>query len=125
MSTSMQPADEAPDDAAVDVLNNAAAETLKPLGYARKRWIPRRGNNKPVSPGTIHRWARDGVKGVKLAVVYAPGGAVTSEAACREFLAEVDRVRRGEVTAAAVLDATDDELRAVGLNVGVRVSDSK
>ena len=122
MSTSVQPPDEAPDDAAVELLNNPVAETLRPLGYARRRWIPWNSNNKPISPQTINRWTRKGVKGVKLAVVYTPAGAVTSEAACLRFLAEVDRVRRDGMAAAGAIDATDDELRAVGLNVGVRVS---
>ena len=99
----------------IELLNDPVAETLRPLGYARKWWIPRDANNKPVSPQTINRWARKGVKGVKLSVIYTPSGAVTSEAACREFLAEVDRVRRGELDAAGALDATDEQLRAVGL----------
>jgi hypothetical protein len=107
MSTPIQPPDDAP-----------VAETLKPLGYARKRWIPWNSDNKPVSPASINRWTRKGVMGVKLAVVYTPAGAVTSEAACRQFLAEVDRVRRGEMASAGVLDATDEQMRSVGLGKG-------
>ena len=49
---------------------------------------------------------------------------MTSEAACRQFLAEVDRMRR-EGMATAAIDATEGQLRAVGLIGGVRVSDSK
>ena len=99
----------------IELLNDPVAETLRPLGYARKWWIPRDANNKPVSPGTMYRWIRKGVRGVKLSAVFTPSGAVTSEAACREFLGEVDRVRRGEMAAAGALDATDEQLRAVGL----------
>ncbi len=91
------------------------AELLKPLGYARRWWIPRREENRPVSPATINRWVRKGVKGVRLQVIYTPDGAVTSEAACRQFLAEVDRVRREDMASAGALDATDNQLRAAGL----------
>ena len=90
-------------------------ELLKPLGYARRWWIPRREENRPVSPATINRWVRKGVKGVRLQVIYTPDGAVTSEAACRQFLAEVDRVRRDDMASAGALDATDNQLRAAGL----------
>jgi len=108
----------------VELLNDPVAETLRPLGYARKWWIPRNASNKPISPATIHRWARKGVKGIRLPVLYTPAGAVTSEAACRQSLAEVDRMRRDGMATAAI-DATEDQLRAVGLIGGVRVSDSK
>ena len=120
MNTSFQP----PAEVREDLLNNPVAETLRPLGYARKWWIPRNTSNKPISPATIHRWARKGVKGIRLPVLYTPAGAVTSEAACRQSLAEVDRMRRDGMATAAI-DATEDQLRAVGLIGGVRVSDSK
>ncbi|MEO1994080.1 MAG: DUF1580 domain-containing protein [Planctomycetaceae bacterium] len=93
-------------------------QDLKPLGYARKWWIPRDDNNKPVSPATLYRWIRKGVKGVKLDAVFTPSGCVTSEAACRQFLAEVDSARRNEMSSAGALDATDEQLRAVGLRPG-------
>ncbi|MEZ6130529.1 MAG: hypothetical protein R3C59_17725 [Planctomycetaceae bacterium] len=48
-------------------LLTTSAEDLKPLAYARKWWIPRRENNHPISPATIHRWSRKGVHSVKLA----------------------------------------------------------
>ena len=99
----------------INLLDKPVAETLRPLGYARKFWIPRRADNRPISPATIHRWARKGTKGVKLAVVYTPAGAVTSEAACREFLTEVDGVRRNTMSSVEVIDATEDQLRVAGL----------
>ncbi|MCP4511291.1 MAG: hypothetical protein GY826_33395 [Fuerstiella sp.] len=72
-------------------------EELKPLAYARRWWLPRRHNNRPVSSSTVNRYARHGVLGVTLEVVFTTDGAVTSESACKAFLAEVDRVRREEI----------------------------
>ncbi len=124
MTTLIQPPAKVPDDAACDLLNNPVAETLRPLGYARKWWIPRNASNKPISPATINRWARKGVKGIRLPVLYTPAGAVTSEAACRQFLAEVDRMRRDGMATAAI-DATEDQLRAVGLTSDAELAESE
>lgn len=103
------------DSEAVD-LSATPAEQLKPVGYARRWWIPRRHQNRPISPSTFYRWGKKGVKGVKLKLLFTPDGAVTSEAACREFLNAVDVARRAEMT--PVVDATGNELRAVGLLSG-------
>ena len=75
-------------------LSAANAEELKPIDFARRWWFPRRDNNKPTSAATVHRWAREGVHGVKLAVLYTTDGAVTSEAACREFQLRIDQAKR-------------------------------
>ncbi|MDG2127035.1 MAG: DUF1580 domain-containing protein [Fuerstiella sp.] len=94
-------------------LSTTPANQLKPLGYARRSWIPPRDNNKPVSPSTVYRWGKKGVKGVKLKMLFGPDGAVTSEAACREFLIAVDAARRAEMSPA--IDATESELKRAGL----------
>lgn len=73
-------------------------EDLESLSYARQNWLPRNGK-RCVSPGTVYRWARYGVSGVVLKVLFTSGGAVTSLAACKEFLREVDRARRAELDA--------------------------
>jgi len=90
---------------------------LRPLTDAAQWWIPRRFNNRPVSTATLHRWAKRGVKGVKLDVVYTADGAVTSREACRRFLAAVDAARRAEMQEKSEADypATEDQLKAAGL----------
>lgn len=94
------------------------AEYLKPVDYARRWWFPRRNENRPVSPSTVYRWAKRGVQGVRLKLLFTPDGAVTSEAACREFLSQVDRVRRDGMAAESCIDATDQELAKAGLISG-------
>lgn len=108
------------DSLAAHQLADSPTDELRPLSYARRRWIPRRHNGKPVSPSTIFRWARKGVRGVKLPVLFTPTGAVTSEKACRHFLEEVDRVRRGSMNETRLIDASDDDLRRAGLIGGAK-----
>lgn len=96
-------------------LASASADELQSLRYARTHWIPRHDNGRPISPATAYRWIRKGVKGVKLRALMMPHGCYTTEAAVREFLAAVDAVRRSEVCDNPAIDASEDELRAVGL----------
>lgn len=96
-------------------LTQAPMEDLRPVTYARKWWIPRNQHNKPVSPATVYRWAKCGIRGVRLKLIYSPSGALTSQDAVREFLKEVDRVRRQAMAAEKCIDATDDELSRAGL----------
>ena len=96
-------------------LTTTPAEALKPIDFARRKWIPRRDGNRPVSPSTMYRWAKKGVKGIRLKILFTPGEAVTSEAACREFMRRVDEARRSEFTDATVVDVSNSELIAAGL----------
>lgn len=96
-------------------LSTTPADKLRSIDDARRFWFPRRPQNRPVSPSTVYRWAKKGVKGVRLKLLYTAAGAVTSEAACQEFLTQVDAARRGEMSAAECIDASDDELRRSGL----------
>jgi len=90
---------------------------LRPLTDAAQWWIPRRFNNRPVSTATLHRWARKGVKGVRLEVIFTADGAVTSRDACRRFLSAVDAARRAEIHQKSEADypATEDQMQAAGL----------
>ena len=100
------------------LLQNEPIENLMPLEIARKSWVPKRSTDKPISTATIYRWAKRGCCGVKLEVLYTPDGAVTSRAAVMEFLAAVDKARRGGPPER--LQATDEELCAAGLSIGKR-----
>ncbi|GAB5444942.1 MAG: hypothetical protein Fues2KO_52910 [Fuerstiella sp.] len=102
-----------PQEQNVDLFTTPACD-LKPLGYARHKWIPYRPGNKPVSPPTMYRWAKKGVYGEKLMTLQTPGGTVTSEAACRDFLNRVHKARTAAETN-DVIDASDDELQKAGL----------
>lgn len=53
-----------------NTLADTPAELLKPINYARAHWIPRRNGGAPISPATLYRWARKGVHGVRLQVLY-------------------------------------------------------
>ncbi|MEJ7591120.1 MAG: DUF1580 domain-containing protein [Planctomycetaceae bacterium] len=99
----------------VERLVDTPAELLKPINYARAKWIPRPDGGNPVSPATVYRWIRRGVHGVKLRALFLPAGCVTSEAAVREFLAGVDDARKMASTGATLIDASDMELSSAGL----------
>lgn len=92
------------------------ADLLKPINYARSHWIPRRDGGKPVSPATLYRWIRTGVHGVKLQALFTPSGCYTSEQAVQDFLAGVDNARRSAVRESTLIDASERELAAAGLN---------
>jgi len=91
------------------------AELLQPINYARAHWIPRRDGGKPVSPATLYRWIKKGVHGVKLQALFTPSGCVTSEQAVRDFLELVDQARRSVVSSSNLLDASEIQLKAAGL----------
>lgn len=91
-------------------LHDAPNEELETLAYARKNWFP-----KPVAPATIYRWVKHGSSGVRLQVLFSTGQTMTTKAACKNFLANVDRARRSRMVAAATIDATPEQLQAVGL----------
>ena len=94
-------------------LISETVESLRPVDYARKWWVPRHADNKPISTSTMYRWIKRGVKGVKLRALYTTAGAVTSEVACKEFLSRVDAARRAELQPTE--ETTPEQLAAAGL----------
>lgn len=68
-------------------------QALVPLCEARQKLIPRR-NGRPVSPSTLWRWTRKGLRAgdgttVRLEVVRVGGRPMTSERAVRDFFKEL------------------------------------
>jgi len=53
--------------------------------------IPPKDNGKPVSRNTVTKWAKTGVNGVRLEVIYVGGVARTSRQALRRFFNAVAR----------------------------------
>lgn len=64
---------------------------LLPLAVAA-RTLPRR-NGKPIHPGTLARWAREGLRDVRLPVTRVGGRTYTSVAALRRFFSALDDAR--------------------------------
>jgi hypothetical protein len=58
------------------------------------RELPRLRASKPVSPSTLWRWAVHGIRGIRLPIARVGGTAVTTRAALRQFLADVEAARR-------------------------------
>jgi hypothetical protein len=78
---------------------NISTETVLTLAEASKI-LPRRNGKRP-SIGTLWRWARWGIKGVRLDYLRFGRTIVTSREALQRFfdaLAAVDDTRRGGVT---------------------------
>jgi hypothetical protein len=92
------------------------------LDHARKHFIPRRPDGKPIDPSTAWRWIRKGLEGldgqrIKLSVVYCGSRPYVTRNAVDDFFqavteAKLERHRRVDELAA---DVTEDELEAVGL----------
>ena len=59
-------------------------ETVFTFAEAAKR-LPRRRQGRPVHVATIHRWAKAGVRGVRLESLRLGGGLVTSAEALQRF----------------------------------------
>lgn len=93
-------------------LNTTPASQLKPLQYAADNWFPPSpASGQAYTVQSLYRWARKGIRGIQLTVLYTGSGAVTSEAAVKEFLSKIDRSRRLPDSVAA----TDEQLSAAGL----------
>ncbi|MEQ9408753.1 MAG: hypothetical protein RIK87_13535 [Fuerstiella sp.] len=98
-------------------------DELGSFDHARKSWIPRRPNGKPIAPSTLWRWVWRGLQGaddgkrVKLAVTYVGNRPYVRRSDLEVFFqqvteAKLERHRRAEELAS---DVSDDELKAVGL----------
>lgn len=59
-------------------------ETVFTFAEAAKR-LPKRRQGRPVHVATIHRWAKAGVRGVRLESLRLGGGLVTSAEALQRF----------------------------------------
>jgi hypothetical protein len=58
------------------------------------RLLPALRGGRPVAPSTLWRWASSGLAGVRLPIARIGGTAVTTRAALRRFLADVEAARR-------------------------------
>lgn len=59
-------------------------EEVAPFAAAAK-WLPSLRGGRPIAPGTLWRWARRGLKGVRLEIVMVGGIACTSREALQRF----------------------------------------
>lgn len=75
---------------------NLEADKLLTLAQAaRLRLWPRRRMSKRPHLATLYRWTTRGVRGIRLATVDVGATRCTTEAACRQFIIDVSRVRTG------------------------------
>lgn len=91
-------------------LTNTPLDQLKPLQFACDHWFPPAHHGKKYSVKSLYRWARYGLRGVKLKVLYTTSGAVTSESAVREFITLIDKERRTPTDTSM----TEEEMAAAG-----------
>jgi hypothetical protein len=63
--------------------------------------VPLRRADKPCNVNTIHRWASQGSRGVRLETVWIGGIRCTSREALERFFAAVTQARSGEPVSAA------------------------
>lgn len=100
------------------------SEELIPLPQARKEEIPKR-HGKPVSPSTIWRWIRKGLRAsdgrrIRLEVTYAGRTPCTSREAIQRFFSELTEARLDREDESAGepegrSEATENRLREAGL----------
>jgi Protein of unknown function (DUF1580) len=57
---------------------------------AAAKTLPRLRNNRPVSPATIWRWYKAGIRGVKLETIIVGGVRATSVEALARFMASIN-----------------------------------
>lgn len=75
----------------IDVHN----EQIGSLTEAAK-WVPRRRGGRPCHVSTLWRWARRGIRGVKLETIDIGGTSCTSREALDRFYAAVTALRMGQ-----------------------------
>ncbi len=63
-------------------------ETLVPFGKLA-RLLPRRRQDRPVAPSTIHRWRKNGLRGVQLEAVKVGGAWFTTHEAFHRFVTQL------------------------------------
>lgn len=82
--------------------------------------MPRRRRGRPVNVATIHRWAKNGVRGVRLESLRLGGGLVTSVEALQRFAESLtagdgQRVVRTSAQRERAADRAEAELEAAGV----------
>lgn len=96
-------------------------EELLDLGTARRRFVPRRDNGKPIAPSTMWRWITRGIgsgtDNVRLEVVYVGATPKTSHEALLRFFAAVTKARLEKQTPGQpeMITASAAELQKAGL----------
>jgi hypothetical protein len=93
------------------------AEELLPFAEAA-RIVPRRRGGKATSPATLYRWAKVGLRGVRLEAVQAGGVLCTSRGAIARFFQELTEQRFREkpaVNADRVREIQEANCRAAEL----------
>lgn len=90
----------------------ASDEQLLTLNQARRLpWLPKRGGKAP-DLCTMYRWARKGVKGIRLEVTAGPSGLLTTEAALRAFFNHISQQRNVSPLANPRREAEVDQVQA-------------
>jgi hypothetical protein len=87
-----------------------------PLTTAAGR-LPSVRGGRSVHVGTLHRWARKGVRGIRLDVIQLGGTLCTSQRSLREFFEALTSKQQPaeSKTAAADTSTVDRQLDALGL----------
>lgn len=95
-----------------------AAEEVLSLAQAARR-LPRRRLERPVSPSTLWRWHRKGVRGVHLEAIRLPSGLVTSVQALQRFVDALNQPatsgHQSSLHQSQAAAAAESELRAAGI----------
>lgn len=77
-------------DAATPTIDIRSEELFTLSELARQ--LPRRRGRRPVSPSTLYRWWRRGLRGVHLEVLQVGGTACSSREAMQRFFERLGRV---------------------------------
>ncbi len=98
---------------------NLKTDELIPLAQVpRLRCWPRRRNGKKLHAATVHRWAQQGVRGIRLAVVQCGGTRCTTIGALEDFLrrlSEIDGGKPQTATRQGQLERVEQALDQAGL----------
>ena len=72
------------------------SEEIRPLsGWSKE--LPRRRQGRPVNTATLYRWAKQGLKGVRLEVIQIGGSTCTSKSALQRFFNALTEVASDSV----------------------------
>ena len=63
---------------------------------AKFDFLPKRRRGKRISPSTLYRWSKHGIRGVRLEVIRAGGTLCTSACALQRFFEQLSRVQSDE-----------------------------
>jgi hypothetical protein len=89
-------------------------EQTMPLAEAARR-LPRLRAGRPVHTATLWRWARHGLRGVRLETIRVGGTTCTSVEALGRFFARLNGSGVAPPTPAARASAAEAELRDLGI----------